>query len=289
MSAVSTLYAYSSLEEALLENLNISRSQLKKRANLKKASLEKPLYSKDEFSIPLELFNYGLVSSTYSGPEVEIISIEEPFIVLNKPAKVHSHPLHYNEQDNLLSFLRSKCLDKTLGFYSLSYDRGLLHRLDFETSGVILYCKDEVLKREYFEQRDKLIIDKIYYALVKPNLLKPGILHHQLDLSGDKVRLVKNSSNSSKDVSLEILQVMKVKGFDLVKVKLFGGARHQIRAQLAFSGAPILGDELYGGDKATRLFLHSSSYKIIVNSVTKEFKATLPLAFGDFLDLNSIS
>jgi 23S rRNA pseudouridine1911/1915/1917 synthase len=289
VSALSTLYDYSSLEEALLENLNISRSQLKKRANLKKSILERHLEYKAEYAIPTELFNYGLVSPVYMGPEVEVISSPEPFIVLNKPARVHSHPLHYNEQNNILSFLRSKNLDKSLGFYNLSYDRGLLHRLDFETSGVILYCKDEELRRDYFEQREKLILNKIYYALAKPNILKPGLLSHQLDLSGDKVRQVKNSSNSSKDVSLEILQVVRGKGVDLVKIKLFGGARHQIRAQLSFSGAPILGDELYGGDKSSRLFLHSASYTIIINEEAKEFSAKLPSSFGDFLDLNSIS
>ncbi len=282
-----TLTAYSSIEEALVENLDVSKSQVKKRSELSKEKLGRSVHAQSEIEIPSELFNYGLVNPVYVGPEIEIIDMIDPFIVLNKPAQIHSHPLHYSENDNVLSFLRSYSLDKTLGKFSLTYDRGLLHRLDYETSGILLYSKDESTKLDYFHRREELILEKTYAALVPKGILKVGMLSHQIDLNSDKVKLARDKK-TAKTVSLEILKVISGDIYDLVKIKLFGGARHQIRVQLSLAGAPIIGDELYGLGTASRLFLHSYSYTLVIGGKAKTFVAALPSAFNTLFHFDGI-
>ncbi|MGK0367384.1 MAG: 23S rRNA-/tRNA-specific pseudouridylate synthase, partial [Thermoproteota archaeon] len=73
----------------------------------------------------------------------------------------------------------------------------------------------------------------------------------------------------------------------LVEVILETGQRHQIRVQLAHHGFPILGDEIYGGTKAQRVFLHSYLYKINLLDSEVEIKAREVSLFDRFFDLNS--
>jgi 23S rRNA pseudouridine1911/1915/1917 synthase len=238
-----------------------------------------------EISIPLDLANAHLINPEYDGPPIAILYDTHPFLVLSKPAGVHGHPLKYSDTTNCLSFLRSIGRGDLLNINSHLKERGLLHRLDGVTSGVLIYVRDENLWQEIFHKKEEYVVAKTYLAIVEGIVEEKGDgkyfeLTHRLVASekkGHKMRAEivkkdgsenqgeardeKNPSEMIAHLKVECLAHNQEENLSLLKVHLAEGHRHQIRVQLAAIGHSILGDELYGGKKAERVFLHSYSYR----------------------------
>ena len=273
MSVCCLLKSYENVSAALCELLEVSKSQVKKRSHLKSSILAKSIKEKSELSIPDELFNYGMISPEYEGPSIEVLFEDDNFIVFNKPSNIYCHPLQYNEKNNLLSFMRNSGLGKILELNAETYDRGLIHRLDFETSGVLIYCKNRELKQEIMNNRDEFIQEKIYFAKTQNRDLEVGLYTHYSEERPHHVIMHENQRDRHwKEVQLEVLE----NDCGLLKVKLITGSRHQIRAQMKALDAPIDGDELYGGTEHTMLCLHSFSYQLEVKNKKLNFEAKLP-------------
>lgn len=273
---------FSSQKEALQGLLNCSGQLLKKHFSSKE--LSRPIRAKDRSRLPLDLVNHMMINPVFVGAMPEVLKETENYLVLHKPSNVHSHPLCYSDQDTLLNFLSQSGFDKTLSVNASHYDRGLLFRLDYETSGIMLLAKNE----KYFEEmranfREKMK-SKFYWAIVEGDFNQEGFWTHFFRGSGAKgsKQKVENYSFPESDMGeLEVKKVLYENGKSLVLVNLSHGLRHQIRAQLAALGFPILGDELYGGTKAERLFLHALRYEW--DEVEEDSKADL---FDSFFDLN---
>ena len=80
-----------------------------------------------------------MIYPDYEGPDIEVLFENDDVIILNKPPNIHSHPLKYSEQDNCLSFLRQQLKNNKMDVNKKSYDKGLLYRLDYVTSGVLFF------------------------------------------------------------------------------------------------------------------------------------------------------
>lgn len=280
----------SSLEDYLL-SLNISKTQIKK-SDLPKRVLEKKLEKKEEIEIPLNLVNQGWIYPTYVGPEVDILFEDSRILCLNKPPKIHSHPLSYNEQNNILSFLRQNLyLKKTNFCFERQYEGGLLYRLDFETSGVLFFSKE---KEQYLSIRKNFkdfAKTKEYICIVKGRFEGSGIYKHFLSpygLKKSRVRVKENGELGQGVIEVSVLNQNIDKNLTLLKVRLFSGIRHQIRAQLAHLGYPILGDTLYGGEESDRLFLHAHKYTMLIGDKNYEVTAKNAVLFDRFFNLDSI-
>ncbi len=276
---------YPSLLEALMEVTSITKSQLKK-LGLKKVKWERPLKAKEEIELDADVVNYLRISPECDNEDIHILTEDEEFIAISKPYNCHSHPLKYNDTNNVLSFLRKERGNELLKVNQEAYDRGLLYRLDYETSGLLLYCKRDFLHKECREEFSTIVEEKTYYAIVQGNF-SSNSLTHKIVYTGSKkskARAFSVSHDEGITASLEATRLAHNKDEDLtlVKVSLKEGHRHQIRVQLSAEGFPILGDELYGGKKAERLFLHCYSYQV----KGKRFEdPRLPL-FSLFFDLN---
>ena len=153
------------VQDYLLETLNISKSQIKKQG-LSKKFLTKTLKERDVISVSLNLVNHGLINPVYNGKLPKILFEDENIIALSKPAGVHCHPLTYLEHDNLVSFLQSQGLCEPLKVNTNAFDRGLMYRLDFDTSGLVVFIKKEKLYRKVREDFKEIVDKKIYYAVV---------------------------------------------------------------------------------------------------------------------------
>ena len=273
---------FPSQKEALQGLLNCSGQLLKKHFSSKE--LTRPIRAKDRSRLPLDLVNHMMINPVFTGPRPAVLKETENYLVLHKPSNVHSHPLCYSDQDTLLNFLAEEGHYKTLAVNAAHYDRGLLFRLDYETSGIMLVAKNE----KYFEEmrvnfREKMK-SKFYWAIVEGDFNQEGFWSHYFRGSGAKGSKQKVDTNPMPDSDLGELEVKKVlfeNGKSLVLVNLSHGLRHQIRAQLAALGFPILGDELYGGKTADRLYLHALRYEW--DEVEEDAKADL---FERFFDLN---
>jgi 23S rRNA pseudouridine1911/1915/1917 synthase len=159
----------------------------------------------------------------------------------------------------------------------------IVHRLDQETSGLMVFARTEATKRVLQENWDA--VEKKYRAVVEgapPN--DSGVLESHLDESDRfRVRVVKESSRTRRAVTHYRLEKRGVKTA-LVELTLETGRRHQIRVQLGAAGCPIIGDKRYGAqtDPIKRVALHASElrFKHPVSGKEMRFISPLPGEFG---------
>ncbi len=240
--------------------------------------------ARDVSRLPLDLVNHLKINPVFRGPRPTVLKETEHYLVLHKPSLVHCHPHCYSDQDTLVNFLAQEGYFSALRVNEANYDRGLLYRLDYETSGLMLVAKTESYLQEMRANFKDKMKRKLYWAVVEGDFDQEGFWTHYFRASGMKgsKQRVDSKPHPEADLGeLEVLKVLSQEGKSLVLVNLSSGLRHQIRAQLAALGFPILGDELYGGKKAERLFLHAWRYEW--DQVEEDGKADL---FERFFDLD---
>jgi 23S rRNA pseudouridine1911/1915/1917 synthase len=154
-----------------------------------------------------------------------------------------------------------------------------LYRLDFETSGVLVYIKNET---EYLNLRQNfknIAKRKRYYCLVEGECKLDGVFTHYFSSRGVKGKRVVVSANETQgergELTLSSQSYDPITRTTLIIVDLKTGLRHQIRAQLAYLGFPLRGDLFYGGNAAHRLYLHAFEYEINFSKKNYLFQAKL--------------
>lgn len=273
-----------SKKEALQAILKCSGQLLKKYYSSKE--LQQNIKAKELSRLPLDLVNNLKINPVFKGPRPSIIKETSRYIALHKPPGIHGHPLCYSDQDTLLNFLAEEEKWEALNVNTDHYDRGLLYRLDYETSGVILLAKDE----SYFQSirnefKDKMK-SKLYLVIVNGNFDQEGEWTHFFRATGVKGAFQKVSDDVHVDAQEGKLEVKKLafkNDKSLLLVGLRTGLRHQIRAQLSHLGFPILGDQVYGGSEAERLFLHAWKYEwdeIVIDPHAEEFEKYFDLSLS---------
>lgn len=288
--SISFLYEYDQLLDALVVGLGIKKSAIKK-SPLSRKTLSIKVMSKSCFEIPVDIINRNMINGDYEGEEIKILHHDENFIVLNKPPFVHCHPLKYSESNNCLSFLRSKGFQKYLEINDDDYDRGLLNRLDFETSGVLIYVLNQELYEKLRKDFNKLVKVKTYLAIVHGNYKLKDTQIHFLRPSLEKGKKMKEAPSEIKgslrcNLQAQNILYLQEKDVSLVQIQLFTGVRHQIRAQLSLLGHPIVGDILYGGQKDSRIYLHAYEYQMEIVNRSYSFKSMNAYLFNNFFDPN---
>lgn len=199
------------------------------------------------------------------------------YIFFHKEAFVHSVAHHFNETNTAANWLLG--IDPSLEQIGKPLESGLVHRLDYETSGVMVAARTRASFNDLKEEFKKNRVHKEYLCLVDSPPPRPA-LHMAYAGSRYKsskkvtVRLKNNHFKKYKKIETEILSVEKRRDgegpdFYSIRVKLITGFRHQMRAHLAFLGHPIVGDKLYGGSQASRLMLHATNLSFI-NFVDKK-------------------
>lgn len=272
----------SSLKEALKQTLGSSGQLIKRHFSSKEQ--DRPVRARSVSRLPLSFVNHLRINPHYEGPQVSIISENENFLVVHKPPGVHCHPLSYDDKDTVLNFLVSTNKWEPLLINETNYDRGLLFRLDNETSGVLIFAKNEKTLKSIREHFDVAMKSKFYWAIVEGDFNREGKWTHYFKSSGtkgSKQKVLEVLVSDAQEGSLTVKKLLVSEGKSLVLVKLKTGLRHQIRAQLAHLGFPIVGDELYGAKNAERLFLHAFRYEY--SEIAEDPNAEL---FNVFFDLN---
>ena len=147
----------------------------------------------------------------------------------------------------------------------------LVHRLDRETSGVMMFAKSEEVA-EWFRANWNELTEKTYLARVEGEMAEEkGVFESWLreDEDGYRVRSVKGPSSVSRSSSgsrnartpklarTEWRKIATEGGTTLVEVTLKSGRKNQIRVHFSEAGHPVVGDVKYGGERASRLYLHS--------------------------------
>lgn len=185
--------------------------------------------------------------------DVPIIYEDEEILIVDKPSGLISHPAGNKKEPSLIGAL----LAKKIPLSSISSRPGIVHRLDKDTSGVMVVAKTNFAHLKLLEEFKERRVYKEYLAVVK-GIFKNKEGRIELPLSRLKGEPRMKVSFLQSHQALTFYKVIKESSsYSLVRLNPETGRMHQIRVHLSFVGYPVLGDKKYGGGKAERLFLHS--------------------------------
>ena len=181
---------------------------------------------------------------------IKILHEDKDFIVLNKPAGLTVHPGAGQENETLVDFLLDYC-GKNLSNLSGLDRPGIVHRLDKDTSGLMLVAKNNVTHENIFKQFKNKSINRLYLAVVWGLLNKKTGKYVSNIARNPKNR--KKFSITEKGGKKAITYFTVRQNFSnvasLIECKLLTGRTHQIRVHLSSSGNSLLGDQKYGKKK----------------------------------------
>lgn len=217
--------------------------------------------------------------------DIEIVYEDDDIIVVNKPQGMLTHPVGNKKEGTLVNALLF--FSKNLSGIGGVIRPGIIHRLDKDTSGLLLVAKNDFSHKILSNDLKERKIKRIYYALVKGVLKEDeGLIEIPLTKNFKSKKFAKPSF-MGKEAITEYKVIKRYKDYTLLEVTLKTGRTHQIRAHLSFIGYPIIGDKVYGishPDLKGQL-LHAK--KLIFNHPkTKErltFEIPLPDYFENFL------
>jgi len=216
---------------------------------------------------------------------VKIIYEDDDVIVVDKPSGLVVHPPQEGYNQTLVNALIY--LKKELSPSADNLRPGVVHRLDKETSGVIVLTKNENSYNNLVAQFKARTISKEYRAIVWGKVNKEKMLI-DLPLTRDtKNRLkMKVSFLKAKQARTNLEVLTRLEDSTYLSLRPRTGRMHQIRVHLKFLGFPIVGDKKYGlKDDYKRLFLHAKeiSFSHPRNSKVLKFESTLPDIFPNFM------
>ena len=201
----------------------------------------------------------------HDGQEIKILLEDPLFLVVEKPSGIPSQPLK-DKALSLASLLAEKYPElRNIG----GLDGGAVHRLDRETSGLMIFARTSSTYDWFREQFSKNKIEKEYTALVVGEISQPGKITWPIGgdpRSSKKVKVYKNIKEGRRHKAQEAVTFYEPLSLregawgkvTLVSIRIKTGRRHQIRAHMASIGHPLVGDRLYKGPEGKRLFLHAS-------------------------------
>lgn len=206
-----------------------------------------------------------------SSLSLRLLAQRPDFVVVDKPAGVPSHPLREGELGTLAGALLAKFPEMRGVGYS-AREPGIVHRLDVETSGLMLAARNAKAFEALREQLRASRITKHYLALCSGRVEAPQEVAYPIENHPRDARKVVavtepgrtsqgNKSPAAKEALSEILKSSPQGDFSLVEIRANHARRHQVRVHCASIGHPLAGDRLYGGPVLSGLgrhFLHAS-------------------------------
>ncbi|EKD58701.1 MAG: hypothetical protein ACD_56C00067G0003 [uncultured bacterium] len=228
---------------------------------------------------------------------LEVIFENEDMVVVNKEAGIQVHPSFNEKKNTLVNSLLAhypEIINVHDGSVGAELRPGIVHRLDKDTSGVIVVARNmnafNALK-ENFKNRN---VEKQYLAIAKGIFKeKEGVIDKPIAKSSSYRKQVIARNNTKTIIRPAETHFKVTEEFDeyaLVEVKPKTGRTHQIRIHLASIGHPIVGDMVYGTDvqknakkEAERQLLHAHELKFVLFGEKYEFMAPMPADFKEFI------
>lgn len=224
---------------------------------------------------------------------LDILYEDNDLIVVNKPKGMVVHPAPGHYSGTLVNALLYHCKESLSGING-EIRPGIVHRIDMNTTGSLLVCKNDYAHNHIAVQIKEHSVNRIYKGIVIGNLRDmEGLIDAPIGRNPKdrkKMAVVANGKNAI--THYKVLE--QYKGYSLVEFKLETGRTHQIRVHMASIGHPLLGDDLYGPTKCpyklTGQSLHAETLGFIhpVSLDYIETKAPLPDYFINLINKLSL-
>lgn len=220
---------------------------------------------------------------------LDIVYEDEHLLVVNKPKGMVVHPAAGNYNGTLVNALLFHCGASLSGINGVIRP-GIVHRIDKDTSGLLIVAKTDAAHRGLAEQIKEHSFKRVYRTVVVGNIkddngtINAPIGRHPKDR---KKQAVTDKNSRSAVTHYEVLE--RFRGFTYLKVTLETGRTHQIRVHMSYRGNPVAGDIVYGNPKKdyglSGQCLHAAEIGFIhpITGEYLEFDSDLPDYFKDFL------
>jgi len=272
----------------------LSRSEISKIILNDKVTLNNKLVQKK--NIPVEVNDIIEIiilkkkefSDGYS-PKTELIKLYEDdyFIIINKPSGILVHPGSGRRNETIMDIFHYY-YPKTINIPD-SDRQGIVHRLDKDTTGILILAKDQNTMKLFQEKFKNREIQKTYTAIVhgKPRFLN-GTLNFSIGRSKkNKTKFVVSDEEDAKDAITDYSLIEAFKNSAILELYPKTGRTHQLRVHMAHQKTPIIGDITYGKrDNEKNMFLHASKIEFS-HPITNEnisVQCPLPQHFKDKLN-----
>ena len=240
---------------------------------------------------------------------LDIIYEDRDILVVNKPVGMVVHPAPGNYSGTLCNALLYHCADSLSGIGGVKRP-GIVHRIDKDTSGLLVVAKNDAAHLHLAEQLKTHTVSRIYHAICIGNIKEDnGTVNKPIGRNPtDRKKMAVFANGSTSDSVREAITHFAVlerfgtgatlgQSFTHIRCRLETGRTHQIRVHLASGGHPLLGDPVYGGDGTkfqkihreliTGQMLHARELSLIHPTTGKlmHFECDLPQNFARSLEL----
>ena len=220
---------------------------------------------------------------------VDVVYEDNDIIVVNKPKGLVVHPANGNWEGTLVNAIMAICKDSLSGIGG-EVRPGIVHRLDKDTSGLLIIAKNDEAHLNMSNQIKDRQVRKIYYALVR------GIVHENeatINMPigrSNKDRKKMAVTKDGKEAVTHFKVIERFNKYTLLEVKIDTGRTHQIRVHLSEIGHPVVGDEVYSngknefGVKGQLLHAKSLDFKHPITGKEMHLEVELPDEFKNVLN-----
>lgn len=259
----------------MIENLNMNRKKSKAILTNKSLLVNNKIISK--YNYLLKINDTLLINQIKTETDLKIIFEDKNIIVVIKPYGLLTIGTNTEKQYTLYHMVSNyvKKQNKNSKIY-------VIHRLDKETSGIVMFAKNDKIKKLYQDNWNEIVKDRKYYAVVEGVLEKSGRIESYLK-EGDNYMVYSTNDKQGKLAVTEYKVIKTNNNYTLLDINILTGRKNQIRVHMKDIGHPIVGDRKYDSNKnpINRLGLHA--YKLsVINPQNKQllvFEDKLPRQF----------
>lgn len=221
---------------------------------------------------------------------IEIVYEDDDLLVVNKPKGMVVHPGAGNPDGTLVNALLYHCKGRLSGINGVERP-GIVHRIDKDTSGLLVVAKNDASHAKLAEQIAEHSVTRYYYAVAYGHFREnSGVVDAPIGRKeNDRIKFCVTNKNSKTAIT-EYKVLEEMPGYSYLELHLRTGRTHQIRVHMEYMGHPLVGDKLYGSGKQVKQFegqcLHAGVLGFVHPRTGEymEFKADLPPYFTEFLD-----
>ena len=220
---------------------------------------------------------------------LDIVYEDNDLLVVNKPKGMVVHPANGNLDGTLVNALMHHCGDTLSGINGVMRP-GIVHRIDKNTSGLLMVAKNDTAHNGLAAQIKEHSFTREYEAVVYGNLKDDeGIIDAPIGRHPVKRKQMAVTDKNSKNAVTHYKVIERFGNFTHIRLRLETGRTHQIRVHMAYIGHPVAGDDVYGPKKVITALcgqcLHAKKVGFIHPITNKylEFESDLPNYFTKFL------
>lgn len=235
----------------------VSKNKIKKYIKYEMIKVNNKIITNNNYLVKpddIVIIDYNKKTNKFN---LEILYEDKDIIAINKPCGLLSISNDKEKEITAFKMVREYVKSKNPKLFLF-----VIHRLDQETSGVLMFAKNEKTKLLFQNNWNNIVKKRIYYALVVGKINNEGTFHTYLKENKSQI-VYSTKDKSGKEAITKYKLIKQGKKTSLLKLNILTGRRNQIRVHLSENGNTIVGDKKYGSKIKSRMMLHASMIQLI--------------------------